>query len=743
MKTSQQLILWHEGEKIPDEELTRIFQRPPSVPPYFGRSALVVGSKGAGKTTLLRYQKEIHEGVAIHLSLATELASLSKQAAVGPLTLHTKSTQDELLIGKTISLLALSISERLSRKGLEPPWNALRDCLPSDFTRRRPKNIPNWIRKAKLRISRASLKDFSTLPDTRPLVTFLAEMGNVTYEEKGPLLLLLDRADLVVPTALVPVLELLDQSPGFVVLLATRPGHGGATLARLEATGGPGDQYDVIHLGLRPRSDEWLDFMYRAVAAQLQGANIGSVASSTRDGVLFLARDSLRTALEAFSRGLLAGDGNEVHLRKALVDLRELQLNAVQSKVRPHHPEFRRLVTETRKREMERSNGIRGPVTVSVATDLQPTLFNFPTELALFMEAGLRSAGFCMPEGRIWLPGLIPDEVEIPPLLLWDPEDAFWDRQAPSQVEPLRYSRSAFLKTRGGPPPSPTIFIAFRMDSPRSIAFRRNLEQEVSEHPALRRCEITDGRVVIGEDWAPMIRERISRAKLVVGDATGLRPEVVFELGFAYGLNTPVLPVVESLELSEIPFWLRSKQIGTYDSTEQLREIVASIETHLVDPKFFTTTRQTPPVPNLAIWLGNTDWEEKAADQFTTSLNRAGLKVERYSESSPAEEVLRRATIATVLGVTMAGTSHDAFAHFVCGAVAARPNSGYGQKKLPRRILVLEDSTGDGPSFTAEGLSRCIDTVTICHPTEVASGLASFLDAFRSWNRTVTGSVDR
>jgi predicted AAA+ superfamily ATPase len=62
---SKQLAFWPDGEKIPDDDVRRVYQRPPEMPELFSKSALIVGAKGVGKTTLLRYQKAIHEGVAL------------------------------------------------------------------------------------------------------------------------------------------------------------------------------------------------------------------------------------------------------------------------------------------------------------------------------------------------------------------------------------------------------------------------------------------------------------------------------------------------------------------------------------------------------------------------------------------------------------------------------------------------------------------------------------------------------
>ena len=67
---------WVEGEKIPGERVRDIYRPSPGVPSEFYRSSLVIGSRGAGKTTLFRYQNEMHEGVAVYVSLFEELASI-------------------------------------------------------------------------------------------------------------------------------------------------------------------------------------------------------------------------------------------------------------------------------------------------------------------------------------------------------------------------------------------------------------------------------------------------------------------------------------------------------------------------------------------------------------------------------------------------------------------------------------------------------------------------------------------
>jgi hypothetical protein len=742
---NDQLALWAEGEKIPDTEIIRVFRKPPGIPDVFGRSALIVGSKGAGKTTLLRYQKEKHSrgGIAIHVSLATELASIPKQAGLGPLSLHAAPRDEDLLINKIVSLLAVGLAARLCRKHVRIPLDVLHECIPTSLYGKRPKNSLDWLTDLKVRVSRGPLVEFASVAASRPLVTFLEATAEGCHKKHGPLLLLLDRADLVTPLALVPVLEVLDQSPGYTALVATRPGHGGATLNRLEAAAGPADQYDVHHLGLWPRSHEWVDFVCEAIEAQLGAGSTGQHGPEIREGVLALARDSIRTGLEAFAR-LKVAKASKVRdeLNSALNDLKELQIVAVQSKVLAHHGDFRKLINTVRKRVNEEGPTLAGPVEVSVNSGGERGLFGPPPQLALFIESALRAGGLSMCEGKRWLPGLLPDTLEVPPLLLWEPGDPMWRSEGQPPPKPFVFSDKEFLSTGGGPSPRPNIFIAYRMNSDESKAFRFTIEEDIGKHHTLGRCQVIDGRVPVGVDWAPEIRGRIKKAKLVVGDCTALRPEVLFELGFAHGLNTAILPVVSRMEKEELPYWLRAKQIGQYSDSLGMSDILASIEAHLVDPSYLARRLQKPPVPSLVVWLRRLDWNRNASEQFHTAARREELKVEFFDEEDSIDEVLSRASIATFLVVSLDGREWDDLSHFICGAVVAKPNAGYGSKKIPRKIVVIEPDDVQRYAFCAEGLSRCVETVLICKPDEVLNELTAFSRSKRVWSDEVQPQDD-
>lgn len=123
-------FLWIDGEKIPDEKIRDVFQPSPSIPTNFHRSALIIGSKGAGKTTLFRYLKSTHNGIAVHISLATEFGSLAKQSAFGPLSILYPSEIEQLIVAKATSLLAVSILSRMTKKNVFPDSEVAFTCFP-------------------------------------------------------------------------------------------------------------------------------------------------------------------------------------------------------------------------------------------------------------------------------------------------------------------------------------------------------------------------------------------------------------------------------------------------------------------------------------------------------------------------------------------------------------------------------------------------------------------------------------
>ncbi|MCI0604589.1 nucleoside 2-deoxyribosyltransferase [bacterium] len=718
---------WVEGEKIPDERVQDIFQPPPEIPTKFYRSALVIGSRGAGKTTLLRYQKHVHDGIAAHISLATEFASITKQTGLGALAFDIPTAIEPLIIGKATALLALSITDRLLKKNVIPSSEALAGCLPQQF---RPKTVvgAEWIAAARFDVAKAPLEVFEGISELGALPAYVSELGEQSEKVKGALLLLLDRADMVLAPSLMPVLELLDQSNRYIALVAMRPGHTVAVADSVVA----GDHYAIVHLGVFPRSQEWIKFVEAAVQAQCK--NFSTLPENIKSLILTISRDSLKTSLELTARYLsVPVQQRNDELKSSLDDLRENQLVASQKSLQKYHPNFRQMINELREEALKRYGRITGPVMISIKQRPPEGLFDTHNPLSRFIEMALRSGALCMPESHRWVPGLRPTELEIPPILLWHRQSSFWDHASLESIHLTRKENEVLQQTLG-PRKPPTLFVAYRMTFEESKRFRREFEESVRSRPDLSSVKVVDGKVPAGALWAKVIRERISASKVVVGDVTGTRPDVLFELGFAYGLGKHIIPVVSGpADLSTLPEWLGATQVGHYRDQIGLMGLMSSIATHLSDPEFTRLPRQPHPIPALSVWLRELNWNKHAQDQFVNLAKKEGLKYEVISDSNITS--IRRASSASLLIVSLDGTEPDALMHYICGAVCAKPKAGYG-RLLARMILILEEPGYPKNSLVADSLRHCHDTVRVIASSQLKEDTERFLKNYKKWVTT-------
>lgn len=722
---------WVEGEKIPEDRLNEIFRPPPAVPARFLRSSLIIGSRGAGKTTLLRYHKLNHKGIAVHVALADAFSCLTKQTAYGPFAFDIPDTLQPVLISKAISVLAIALAEQLIRKNIRLRSQELNRCLPDSFRTSNPEVEADWLEKTKKGVATAALDSFTGTSDTSPLRDFVSAMAIAAAESHGPLLVLFDKADMVLSPSLIPVLELLDQSRGFIALLALRPGHAGQALADVTSGGVAGDHYGVAHLGISPRSAEWTAFVSEAIRAQL-GSNLERVAPDSRAWMIAVSRDSLKNGLELFARYLaVSPDKSETELLQALDDLKENQLTAAQRVLQMYHPDFRDLINRIRATAIAQYGEISGPIVLAIKEPSQGLLFEQPSRTTRFLGLAVRTGALCMPENFRWVPGSLPQSFEIPPLLAWRKGDRSWRTESAPLLEvPLEGEK--LLKQLGGPPRPPIMFLAYRMNIEDSQKFRQEFQAAVKTHPDLTSSKVVDGHVYAGEKWAETIRYRIRGSKLLVGDVTGMRPDVLFELGFAYGLKKPLIPVVATpADANDLPRWLNATQLGFFKTQDGLLGIVSSVAKHLSDPSYFKAPRTRKPIPSLVVWLRKLEWNVHALDQFVTAVNRWNLQPEILTATLEAS--ILRASTASLLVVSLDGTKDDALIHYICGAVAARPKAGAGQKTLSRKILVLEEPGSNAATYAADSLRRCEDTVTIVQLDEIKSHTEHFLADYRHW----------
>lgn len=734
-KNTSLLDVYGEGEKIPDNRIRDVFRAPPNVPLEFHRSALIIGSRGAGKTTLFRYLKLTHEGrggIALHIPLVAVYQSLTKQTVAGPWATNIDPAIAPLLAGKAATLLALSLIERLLRKGFQPNRSATIPCLPPHIT------VPNgdvsieWTIDANRRIAIAPPENFAGIWQTRPLPTLIESYAERLLADGRPLLLLFDRADLVAGPLLFPVLEILDQSTQFIALVATRPGHAGPSIASQVHSPVPGDHYELHYLGAEPRSSQWVAFMQEAIEAQL-GECFAGVPDAIRIGVTLLARDSCKVGLELFARycGSIETDPAS-ELYRAIEDARTNML-ASATVLRPYLSDFRALVNESRQQALKRQTPLSGPVVLNAQSNPEDTLFSQHSQWDHLVSAGLRAGILCVPEGTRWVPGGRLDEAEIFPILTWHQSDGLWRRDT---AQPIRLSGSSkeILRESGGPPTPPAIFIAYRMQFEESKRFRSRLASSLEQDPTLSRCRVIDGKVPGGVSWATEIRDRIKRSRVVIGDVTGLRSEVIFELGFAFGLGKILIPCVASRATEPSrPEWLGEMQLEEFGSEEGLNRIISSVAARLADSEFARPDR--PPKANTrqATWVRSLSWHATALAQFESSAANWALTTEVLVESDISEPaLLKRAARASLLFISLDGTSADALMHFICGAVVARPTAGTG-RSLKRQICIIRAPDLDADDIAAEGLTRCGDAVRLINLSQVRGEVERFGKRYRDW----------
>lgn len=725
---------WPDAERIPEDRVRDVFRSPPGVPSRFARSALIVGARGAGKTMLFRYLKETSEGFVTHIYLSTEFPSLTK-AGYGPLTSTYSHDEEIQLSGKATALLALAISERLLRKGLTVPQDAFLHCFPDKLRQTNLQVTASWITDVRYIMNREALSSFDAVAQGSPLVSFVSSVGDYNRHTLGPMLLLFDRADAVPSPALLPVFELLDQAGLYTVLVATRPGIGGEALSKLARVIAPGDSYDVMHLGLYPRSSEWKELVQQGLEVQF-GLQFTSLPQTLRDCIAVFARDSIKVAVELASRCIFDKVNCDTsELTGLLEDFRESRLTAAQRTLQTYVEDFRQSMRNIRSETLEQHGSLTPGVLVTIRQRSKPLLFLERTRLDLFVDAALRSGAICMPEGERWVPGLRPTRVEIPPLLIWTKQDKVWTDWCPPAE--ITINASELTGRGGGGSRRPTIFIAYRVDFEKSKRFRNDIKGRIQSHPDLADAVVLDGEVPPGAKWPEVIRKRISQAHIVVGDLEGLRPDILFELGFAYGLGRVFIPVFESIpNIERIPTWLKGRQLGHYANIGGLDGIVSSIVTHLSDSEFVKSPAPPRPISSLVVWLRTLPWNTLALQQLQTAVNQEGLTFETYSNGDlTGERIIRRAASAALLIVSLDRTEIDGLVHYIAGAVVSRPRMGAGRKSLSRRVIVLEEKPR---KFSALSLQKCEDSndiVTICNAAGILDAAGVFVRAYKKWVR--------
>jgi len=692
----------------------------------------------------------LHEGTAVKLTLSADLASISEEVPKGYLATDSDVDEERGIVGKAVALGAAWLAERATKAGVTLETSSLMAVLPRDVAGRAPRRLTSdTIARLKAKVDDADLDAFTQLAKGRKLQQFAIALGEACEEQgRGPLLILIDRGDNVVPTSLAAVFQLLDQSDYYTAVAAMRPGPSPPPpLVDMPASASAGDHYDVYTLGARPRSPEWRAFVEASLRAQTPLAEgLDQIPREVVNAVLNLSRDSVKVAIEVLGHAVnVAGvQSVEEAALDALTRLAEnLQLSAKRV-LRQFNSNVTGLLKDLRD-DMSAMGAVPGEPCVLSFEAPRQSLLETTTDIDRFIAVGLRCGAFCLPEETSWAPGHAPLEVEVHPLMLWQRDDGL------SVDEPtggVRLDKTAKDVLGGGRARTPvSVFCAYRMRRPRSVEFLDALTREVRRHPALASAGIavTNGKTDPGERWAKVIRKRIKSAKAVVADVTGMRPDVVFEIGFAYGCSTPIIPVVEDHAARDgIPFWLTDMQVAAFGEPKGLSAVTNRLIKILRDPR---GARSGPPkpAPSIVVWLRPRDWNLHALDQARGVCNHEGLPLEVYDypddpplavplrdvQDVSIEETIAKAARANLLIVNLDGGRGDDLMHFVAGAVAATPKTG--DAGAARRVLVVQKPGMPENSLVADSLSRVSEVVRRTPQGHLHQEIQKFAASYAQW----------
>jgi hypothetical protein len=289
---------------------------------------------------------------------------------------------------------------------------------------------------------------------------------------------------------------------------------------------------------------------------------------------------------------------------------------------------------------------------------------------------------------------------------------------------------------------SPTVFVAYRFGDAWSKRFRVDIEMRLRRPDATRHLSVIDGHTDVGRTWPKEIRERMTRARLVVADLTTLSPEVLFECGYAYGLAKPILPVVEEHSwIARLPRWLTDLQVGDMSAARGWSDLVDSIARHAGDRGKGRHALGPPkPDPGVVVWVKGPEWFESLHGHVSQTADRCGLALPRVVapagglaavDASAMAEVAR----AWLLVAPLSNTPADSFVHFALGVMAAAPMAGAARPYLARRALVVVPSSIRVEEVLAESASRMTPLVSGLHEERLASMLSEFQASHRSWQR--------
>jgi hypothetical protein len=368
--------------------------------------------------------------------------------------------------------------------------------------------------------------------------------------------------------------------------------------------------------------------------------------------------------------------------------------------------DFKALISRLR-RSVLRDGTLPGPCLFHIADARTPVRVDdtATTQLDDFMDEALKLSAFVLPESQKWVPGDRPATVEIRPILLYRPEDAWWSVHSHHEVE-IALSSSDILGGRWATPDRRKAFFAYTFSNSASEEALEALQEVLSASVSF----VTGREQDVGSAWSAAIRNRIVESKAFVADVTGNNSEVFFELGLAYGAGIPLVPFVQLPgHRATLPAWLPSKQIPAYNGGAGLEDIRKAVSQYITDRRKFigwpALPRRAEMRPQTVVLVVPSDVDEKLIDRLRQAAVEHSCEIEVFDlpSSRNAQDIREQFDdiVAAVLrcGIFIGavdGTENDLLINFLLGAMAAHPN--LVGSNLGRGNFYIEPETGPTPT---------------------------------------------
>jgi|GEM_PF-7040425 len=307
-------------------------------------------------------------------------------------------------------------------------------------------------------------------------------------------------------------------------------------------------------------------------------------------------------------------------------------------------------------------------------------------------------------------------------------------------VEYSFYTLKKGQLTGGGPRKQRkiSIFIAYSFASESSCRFRNMLEQAIKRTPTLRSIEINDGRVAVGAKWTTVIRERLKKARLVVSEFSRLSPEVLFETGFAYGLNKSILPVTNSSEsLRMMPRFLTEIQFGVLSSEDSISDVVSAISECVAKSKRngIGVSLAGRSSPNNVLLISPNSKSE-VIEKVKVFCNREEMIFQHLNVDDDFDYNVDIDSVVgdvTLLIGCVDNREQDNLINFSAGMVCAHPKAGIGKIKLPKKVVFVIPNNGGAINMVADSARRITQTVKVVKEIDMMSVLSAFAETRRKW----------